>query len=190
MSYREKPTGVENVETVVSGSFRKYMEQIGQALEAFKKADVKVLAPATKEAVNPEESFIILATDDPNKPPHKLEMDFMREIRKADFLYVADVEGYVGESAATEMAYARLKGLPVIIAEEIKTFSREISEEAQELLKKATSGVLPIADISKEKIAELKEGLAGLETLDLTKQESNVLLSLIKKLLRNLEALE
>ncbi len=103
MNHGEKISGAENPETVVSGSFRKYMEQIGQALEAFRKADVKVLAPATKEAVNPDEAFIILATDDPNKPPHKLEMDFMREIRKADFLYVVDVENDIKAAHAAGM---------------------------------------------------------------------------------------
>lgn len=91
-------------ETVVSGSFRKHMEEIGNIIENFQEANVKVLAPTTKEAVNPHEDFVILATDDPKKPPHRLEMDFMREIRKADFLYVANVDGYVGKSAATEMA--------------------------------------------------------------------------------------
>ena len=179
----------ENPETVVSGSFRKHMEQIGKVLESFERADVKVLAPATKETVNPNEDFVILVTDDPGKPPHKLEMDFMREIRKADFLYVANVDGYVGQSAATEMAYARLKNLPVVAAEVIKSFSSEIPEEAQELLRRIISDTLSISDISKEKIAELKQKLTELEPVSLTEGESRILSSLIKKLLKDLKSL-
>lgn len=189
MNPEEKLSAIESSGTVVSGSFRKHMEQIGRALESFERADVKVLAPATKEAVNPDEEFIILATDDPEKPPHKLEMDFMREIRKADFLYVANVGGYVGQSAATEMAYARLKNLPVIVAEEIKSFSREIPEEAQELLRRTVSEILPISDISKEKIADLKQKIAELEPASLSEEESRILQSLIKKLLKDLKSL-
>ncbi|MDP2669160.1 MAG: hypothetical protein Q8P07_04985 [bacterium] len=189
MEQKETLNFAENPETVISGSFRKHMEQIGKALEGFEKADVKVLAPTTKEAINPDEEFIILATDDPNKPPHKLEMDFMREIRKADFLYVADVDGYVGQSASTEMAYARLKNLPVVVAEVIKTFSSEIPEEAQELLRKTVVGILGISDISKEKISELKQGFSNLDTPNLTEEETRILQALIKKLLKDLKSL-
>ena len=180
---------VERPKTVISGSFRKHMEQIGKALKGFERADVKVLAPATKEIINPNEEFIILASDDPNSPPHKLEMDFMREIRNADFLYVADIDGYVGQSAATEMAYAGLKNLPVVVAEVIKTFSSEIPEEAQELLRKTVTGTLGISDISKEKIAELKQNFSNIETQNLTAEEIGVLRSLIKKLLKDLKTL-
>ena len=61
MEHKETLNFAENPETVISGSFRKHMEQIGKALEGFEKADVKVLAPTTKEAINPDEKFIILA---------------------------------------------------------------------------------------------------------------------------------
>ena len=175
-------------ETVVSGSFRKHMEQIGKALENFKKAGVNVLAPATKEIINPGKEFIILATDDPGKEPHKLEMDFMREIRKADFLYVVNAGGYVGQSAATEMAYAILKNLPVVLAEEINNFSDEIPIEAQEVLRKNVSDLLPISDISKEKITDLKNKFSDLEMKNLSKKESGFLQSLIKKLLKDLKS--
>lgn len=189
MNLEEKLNIIECSETVVSGSFRKHMEQIGKALENFENADVKVLAPATKEALNPNEEFIILATDDPDKPPNRLEMDFMREIHKADFLYVADVGGYVGQSAATEMAYARLKNLPVVVAEVVEKFSDEIPEKARELLRNIISGVLPISDISKEKIVDLKQKLIGQEPTNLSDEESRVLQSLVKKLLKDLKSL-
>ncbi|OGD08322.1 hypothetical protein A2397_03775 [Candidatus Amesbacteria bacterium RIFOXYB1_FULL_44_23] len=189
MNLEEKPNIVERLEIVVSGSFRRHMEQIGKVLENFEKAEVKVLAPATKEALNPDEEFIILATDDPDKPPHRLEMDFMREIHKVDFLYVANVGGYVGQSAATEMAYARLKNLPVVVAEVVEKFSDEIPEEAQELLRRVISGVLPISDISKEKIADLKQKLISQDPSNLSEGESRILQSLVKKLLKDLKSL-
>lgn len=178
-----------NMETVVSGSFRKHMEQVGMIIENFRNADVKVLAPATQEVINPDDEFVILATDDQKRPPHKLEMDFMREMRKADFLYVADVGGYVGQSAATEMAYARLKRLPIVATGEVRSFSDQIPEEARSILLSAISKILPMSDISKERIMKLKEELNKSNTSELSKEESRILLLMIKKLLNDLEAL-
>lgn len=179
----------EDPETVISGSFRKHMEQISSAVDHFKEAGVKVLAPATGETVDPDEEFIILTTDDPDKPPHRLEMDFMRQIRGADFLYVADIGGYVGQSAATEMAYARLKNLPIITTEEIKTFSSDVPEEAQGILKESITGNLGITEISKAKIEEVKKKIAELEIPDLTEEEKRILQPLIKRLLKDLKSL-
>ncbi|MEK9153570.1 MAG: hypothetical protein AAB723_03160, partial [Patescibacteria group bacterium] len=125
--------------------------------------------------------------DTPNKPPHKLEMDFMREIREASFLYVADVDGYVGKSAGTEMAYAKLKGLPVICAETIQKFSDEIPQEAQNVLRKIVAGILPISEISKDKIDNLKNELVNSDIAELTEEERKILSPLIKELLRELK---
>jgi len=189
MNPEEKISTIKSPETVVSGSFRKHMEQIGKAIDSFESSGVRVLAPTTKEMINPDEEFVILTTDDPEKPPHKLEMDFMREIRKADFLYVVDVDGYVGQSAATEMAYARLKNLPIIVAEDIKSLSGEIPGETQEIIKSIVSAVLPISNISREKIDELRQRITGLQFKSLSEKDRQILNSFLKVLLRDLKSL-
>ena len=38
-------------------------------------------------------------------------------IEKADFLYLANIGGYVGQSAATEMGVALINGVPVVASE-------------------------------------------------------------------------
>ncbi len=86
------------------------------------------------------------------------------------------------------MAYARLKSLPVVVAEAIKSFSGEIPEEAQELLKNIVSDILPISDISKEKIMNVKQKIYGLELENLSAEESRVLQSLIKRLLKHIRS--
>lgn len=74
---RESPrTPNQPVETVVSGSFRKHMEAIGTILENFQRADIKVLAPASKDVIDPHMEFIILATDDQEKPPPQTRNGF------------------------------------------------------------------------------------------------------------------
>jgi hypothetical protein len=114
-------------------------------------------------------------------------MGFMREIRKADFLYVADVDGYVGQSAATEMAYARLKNLPVVVAEEVKTFSNEIPAEMHEFLRQGIIEILAVENISKETVAEVKTKIGTQLPPELTEDGKRKLFSLVKRLLKDLK---
>ena len=173
------------IKIVISGRFRKYLNQIGTAIANFEKANAKVLAPLTKEAINGNDSFVFLATDDPEKSADILEKEFMLNIEKADFLYLANVCGYVGQSAATEMGVAIMNGVPVVASEEIKDFSSEIPKTAQELLKKSVFRQLSIDEISSEKIAELN--LANFTPINLSPDETTLLRSLVEKLLESLK---
>ncbi len=173
------------IKIVISGSFRKYLNDIGIAITNFEKANTKVLAPLTKEAINSNDTFVFLATDDPEKSADILEKEFMANVEKADFLYLANVGGYVGQSAATEMGVALMNGVPVVVAEEIKDFSGEIPETAQELLKKSVFRKLPISEINSEKIAELN--LANFTPVGLSTDETTLLQSLVEKLLESLK---
>lgn len=111
------------IKIVISGSFRKYLNDIGIAIANFEKANIKVLAPLTKKAIDINDNFIFLATDNPEKSADILEKEFMANVEKADFLYLANIGGYVGQSVATEMGVALMSGVPVVVAEEIKDFS-------------------------------------------------------------------
>ena len=173
------------IKIVIAGSFRKYLNDIGTAIANFEKANTKVLAPLTKEAINGNDSFVFLATDDLEKSADILEKEFMANIEKADFLYLANVGGYVGKSATTEMEVAVMNGIPVVVAEEIKDFSNEVPKTAQELLKKSVFWRLPISEISSEKIAELN--LANFAPLNLSTDETTLLQSLVEKLLESLK---
>jgi hypothetical protein len=109
----------------------------------------------------------------------------MREIAKAKFLYVVDVNGYVGQSAATEMAYAALKGVPIITAEVIGEVSKDIPVENHELLKVLTQSVLPINAITPDSVEKLREGLDRF-SLILDEEQKKQLEKLIKNLLKSL----
>lgn len=173
------------IKIVISGSFRKHLNDIGIAIANFEKANTKVLAPLTKEAINGNDNFVFLATDDPEKYAVILEKEFMTNVEKADFLYLANVGGYVGQSAATEMGVAIINGVPIIASKEIKDFSSEIPETAQELLKKSVFRQLSINEIGSEKIAELN--LANFTPVNLSADERTLLQSLVEKLLESLK---
>lgn len=56
--------------------------------------------------------------DDPQhaSPVDKLRLDFlhMRKIDLSDFVFIINRDGYVGESTRNEIAYARLRGKPIV----------------------------------------------------------------------------
>lgn len=182
----EKYLYLEPPETVISGSFRKHIEHIGTAMKNFEHAGVKIIAPNSAEAVDSSQEFIILSGDDPSTPPHKLEISFMRKIAGASFLYVADIDGYIGKSAASEIAYARLKGVPVITAERISAFSEEIPEIAREILTASIRGVLSIDHITTKNISQLKGVIEAYTMPELTPEQAKILNYLIKDLLKEL----
>ena len=177
----------QETEVVVAGSMRKYKEQLDKAIDGFRNSGVKVLAPERSEAINPGEEFILLATNDPKEPWHKIEIEFLKQIRDADFLYVANITGYVGQSAATEMAYARLEEAPIITAEPIQEFGKEVPVDLRELLKSLVVGQLPIDSITKKSVNELNESLKTHKFPELANEQRRALARMIRPLLRDLK---
>lgn len=123
---------------VISGSFRKNLDAIGVARTNFRRSGVKVIAPLTHEAKKAKNNFVLLKTDHPNKTPYLLEKEFIDNIKKVDFMYLANISGYIGQSMAAEMAVALMHGVPVIaVDKKIMYFSADIPQTAHKLLSKS-----------------------------------------------------
>lgn len=173
------------IKVVISGSFRKHIDDIRMARANFQKAHIKIFAPLTTEIRNISENFVFLTTDNAEKSAYVLEKEFMTNILKADFLYLANIEGYVGHSSATEMGVACMHKVPIVVAEKITYFSDEIPKTAQELLKKTVYAQIPIHEISSSKIAKLH--FSKHTPFNISPTETALLQSLIEKLLQNLQ---
>jgi hypothetical protein len=145
-----------NTKVVISGSFRKHLSEIGKASSKFKDAGVKVLAPLTQDTINSNADFVILETDDPQKTADVLEKDFMSKIAKSSFLYIANIEGYIGKSTGAEMCFAILNNIPIVVAEKINKFSSDIPVFIENILKDSAFICLPIHKIEASSITELK----------------------------------
>jgi len=107
---------------------------------------------------------------------------------RLDHLYVANIDGYLGKSAATEAAYARLKGLPIITAEEIKTISDEIPLDVQHLIREGIRGSIPIDAISREKLEQLEREAENKPDIELTPEELQSLSRTVVGLIRELSS--
>jgi hypothetical protein len=111
----------------------------------------------------------------------------MEKISQADFLYVANINGYIGESAAAEIAYARLRNLPVVIAEKIKEISNRIPETTKTVLSEIPFDIVALEKINREFIQEIKDKSQKLNYPKLTKRRRALLNSTVSTLLKSLK---
>lgn len=174
-----------NASVVISGSFRKYLAEIGKAAFNFRRSGVQVLAPLTPNTINSEEEFVRLITDDPKKSAVLLEKEFMSHISETDFFYVANVEGYIGKSVAAEMSFAVIHNIPIVADQEIGKCSKEISAEVKIILKRSVYKYLPIKNIDPHTIEALS--LADIVPGGISTKEKSACYSLIEHLLEELK---
>jgi len=109
------------MKTTISGSFRKYLDEIVKVIETFEGNSCKVLSPSHVAPKNPGEEFVLFHGEK-TTDPKELETLHLEAIRKSDFLYVVDPEGYVGNSAVMEIGFALAIGKPVYVLYEPREF--------------------------------------------------------------------
>ncbi len=139
-------------DVVVAGSFkRENLPYLRATISRLVLDGARVVAPASVETDNPDRPFVLLATDDPGSSARQLETAFMDAITEADLLVVVNHNprqlGRIGLSAACEMAWARICGVPFqTTAETIFNISRadsmffadEVTPEEAEALHEAS----------------------------------------------------
>ncbi len=102
-----------DIAVVISGSFRKHLPEIQEAIRQFRALGVTVLSPQLSPAVNPSDDFVVLETDDTDDPS-VLEQRHLAAIKKADMLYICNPDGYIGLTVAMEIGFARAEGVHVV----------------------------------------------------------------------------
>lgn len=103
----------------ISGSFRKFYQQITQAMIVFSDRQISVLSPAQSKIINPGDEFVVFESDESNDVK-TLEDKHLQAIRNSDILYIVNPGGYVGKSAIFEMGYAVALGKPIFATEPIE----------------------------------------------------------------------
>jgi len=97
---------------VISGSFRKFYQDITRKTEEFESAGAEVLSPKKSSIINPGAEFVVLATDTAGTPK-EIEQIHLDAIFSADALYVVNPGGYCGETTVLEIGWALAFGKPV-----------------------------------------------------------------------------
>ena len=96
----------------VSGSFRRYMDAVQQAVYALTDAGAEVLSPADPRVVDAFGDFLFVASDR-LRTIKTVQSRHLAAIEASNFLWLVTPDGYVGPSAAMELGFAVARGVPV-----------------------------------------------------------------------------
>ena len=100
------------LKAAISGSFRRHMTAIYNAVESLTCIGVTVLSPCDARVVERVGDFLFVASD--RLRSIKLVEDrHLAAIRAADFLWVVCPDGYTGQATCMEIGYARSVGVPI-----------------------------------------------------------------------------
>ena len=100
----------------VSGSFRKAMVEVAEAVYTLTDMGVHVLSPADPRIVGERGEFLFVASDK-QRVVKLVQERHLEMITQSDFLWLCCPEGYVGASAALEMGFALAKEVPIFALE-------------------------------------------------------------------------
>lgn len=116
--------------TCISGSF-KFKPEIDRLIEEFQDLHIRVLAPEKgwlyipRYRISPPK-FRPLPSEK-GIPIKQIEDDFLRKIKIATFLYVANIGGYLGNSANFEIGFALGNEKPVYASEKINNIENDLA---------------------------------------------------------------
>jgi hypothetical protein len=96
----------------VSGSFRRALPAVQDAVYALTDMGVRVLSPADPRVVDQFGEFLFVASDR-LRTIRLVENRHLAAVEASDFVWLVAPDGYVGLSAAMELGYARAVRTPV-----------------------------------------------------------------------------
>jgi len=96
----------------VSGSFRRAMADVQQAVRDLIDAGALVLSPADPRIVDQFGDFVFVASDIV-RHLRVVQARHLAAIAASDFLWLIAPDGYIGQSAAMEIGFAVANGVPV-----------------------------------------------------------------------------
>jgi hypothetical protein len=97
---------------VVSGSFRRHLSSIQDAVAALESRGVDVLSPSDPRVVDEFGEFLFVASDR-MRAIRAVQSRHLAAIRAAEFVWLVAPDGYVGQSASMEIGFALATGTPV-----------------------------------------------------------------------------
>lgn len=100
----------------VSGSFRRAMSAVEEAVYRLTDAGASVLSPADPRVVDKFGDFVFVASDRA-RAIRLVQSRHLAAIEASDFLWLVAPDGYIGQSGAMEIGFAVAAGTPVFCSE-------------------------------------------------------------------------
>ena len=129
----------------ISGSFSKFKPEIDLLIDEFRDLGIVVLSPdkgwlfKPRHLLKPVDFMFRPLPSEKGLSIREIEDSFLRRVKQSDFLYIADFEGYVGQSAWMEIGFAFGCGVPCFAKEQIK------SDEENDLMQEERIAQIKIA---------------------------------------------
>jgi hypothetical protein len=104
------------LKVTVSGSFRRAMSAVEDAVYRLTDAGAHVLSPADPRVVDQFGDFLFVASDQV-RAIKLVQSRHLAAIEASDFVWLVAPEGYIGLSGAMELGFATAVGTPVFASE-------------------------------------------------------------------------
>jgi len=128
---------LEIVESQISGKYSKEESRLFEFRGLLVQSGVSVLFPAGGAVIEDDQEFAITHESELDQSFHKTELDFLHTVRNSPFHIVYNVfkenEGYVGESASIEIAYALTHNKPIVFVRD-PVFAKSVPPEIKDLI--------------------------------------------------------
>jgi len=103
--------------SLIIGSFRKHYEPMTDVIRLFHESGIEVLSPKEAKILNPDDEFVVFDYDPPHLTDKELEDLVFEKMHKSHFIYLVNLGGYIGLSAAFEVGYCAAHGIDVYAME-------------------------------------------------------------------------
>jgi len=101
----------------VIGSFRKYYDEVLEAIRMFETSGHAILSPKYSRIIRDESGFVILASDDNEFTHIDIQTMVFHRAFRSDFVYVWDPAGYVGQTTCYEIGRLIERNIPLYYKE-------------------------------------------------------------------------
>lgn len=129
----------EKTKIVIAGSYRKYLKEVCEIKNKLEQQGNIVLEPACKKVINEGSEFIVMEGDTASAPTEedmkKIEDKFLNSIRESDYVYLVNINGYIGASSNFEIGFARGLGKKIICLEEPSDYGLKVAGVCDEIRK-------------------------------------------------------
>lgn len=142
----------------IIGSFRKYYDDVLDAISIFHNAGIGIASPEGSEVVDPTDEFVRFVTDPRESTDADIQAQALRRILSSDFVYTVCPSGYLGRTTCYEIGMIQSTGIPLYFSSPPKDLPIALRPGSVVNAKKLTQSIT-----SRRDALSLKGGIRPLE---------------------------
>jgi len=180
----------ERMETQISGKYSKEESRLFDFKKSMEQAGIHVNFPVGDEVIEDEQDFAITHETERDQSFHKTEVDFLRSVKESPVHVVFNIfkenEGFIGESASIEIAYALAHNKPMVLLRN-PIFSETVPDAIKDIIIEKASK-LNVAHLDSQSIEEIERYINNVSVrsvdYELTDEQKIICMRYIRGLLK------